>query len=202
MTEESEVGEYRGIGLDDQFIPAVLEHLEQWLRQHSRASAELAEKLARELGLADSDIRVLRVAALLHEMEKLDVPPGEYGDARLTEAEEALLRRSPAVLGRLVSEGELGRILDAVVSWREHFDGSGRGGVTGDEIPLLARILSVACAFLHLTMERPGHGPLNREAGAERLGGEAGTRHDPRVVGALQTLFGERSEGGEKDEAV
>ena len=194
--------QYRGIDLDDRFIPTVLEHLEPWVRQHSRASAEWAERMGRGLGLGDGDIQALRIAALLHEIEKLGVPPEEYIHCRVTEAEEELLRRSPAILGPLVPEEEMGRIVDAIMTCRERFGGPGDRGPAGEGIPLFARIISVACAFLDLTMERPGYGPLNREAGAGRLAEEAGSRYDPRVLDALQQVLDRQQQGGEQDEAV
>ncbi len=206
VSEGQGVPQYRGIDLDDRFIPTVLERSEQWVRQHSRASAEWAERIGRELGLADDDVRVLRIAALLHEIEKLGVPPEEYEHCRLTEGEEELLRQSPAILGPLVPEGALGRIVDVITTWPEHFDGSGgprsgRKSLAGEEIPLFARIVSVACAFLELAMERPGYGPLNGEAALERLAGEAGSRYDPRVLDALETVV-DRRKGGGQDETV
>ena len=66
MTADEDARHYRGVDLDERFIPNVLERLDEWTRRHSRASAEWAERIARELGLENGDVRVLRLAALLH----------------------------------------------------------------------------------------------------------------------------------------
>ncbi len=200
MSDALGTPQYRGIDLDERFLPNVLEHLDEWTRRHSRASAEWAEWIGRELGLGDDDIRVLRIAALLHSIDRLGVPREEYDTCRLTEAEEALLRRSPAVLGRLVPDEELGRVIDAVAACREHLDGSGRPrGLEGDPIPLLARIVAVACAFQTLTMRRPDASPLTRGVAHVRLAESAGSLYDTRVVEALAHViarFEEECGGG------
>ena len=123
----------------------------------------------------------------------------EYDVCRLTEAEEALLRRSSLILGGLVPDGQLGEVIDAVAACREHPDGSGRPwGLQGDSIPLLARIVAVACAFQTLTMRRPDASPLTREVACARLAEEAGSLYDPGVVDALAQVVNrfEREPGG------
>ena len=200
MADQSRSLHYRGIELDERFIPNVLERLDEWTRRHSRASAEWAERIARELGLENGDVRVLRLAALLHAIDRLGVPPEEYDLSRLTEAEEEMLRRAPVILGRVIPDEQLGRVIDAVAASREHFDGSGRPrGLKGESIPFLARIVAVACAFQALTMERPGASPLTREVACARLAEEAGSRYEPRIVDALAqvvTRFERKSGGG------
>ena len=198
MTAEEEAPAYRGIQLDERFIPNVLERLDDWTRRHSRSSAEWAERIARELGLEDDDIRVLRIAALLHAVDRLGVPRQEYDTCRLTEAEEEMLRRAPVILGRLIPEEQLGRVIDVVVASREHFDGSGRRGLKGDSIPLLARIVAVASAFQALTMRRPGASPLARGVACARLAESADVLYDARVVEALTEAVRrfEREHGG------
>lgn len=189
MADRSGSLHYRGTELDERFIPAVLEHLDEWTRKHSRATAEWAGRVGRELSLGDNDIQVLRLAALLHGMDRLGVPPEEYDICRVTDAEEALLRQSPVILGGLVPEEALGRVVNAVTTCREHLDGSGRPrGLKGEAIPLFARIVAVACSFLSLTMERPDYSPLTREAACERLSQHAGPCYDPRVVVALNSV--------------
>ena len=199
MSEAAGAPQYRGFDLDERFLPNVLEHLDEWARRHSRASAEWAERVGWELHLESEGIRALRIAALLHSIDRLGVPRVEYDVCRLTEAEEALLRRSPAILGGLIPDEQLDRVIDAVIASREHLDGSGRpGGLSGDAIPLLARIVAVACAFQTLTMRRPRVSPLTREVACARLAEEAGVLYDPGVVDALAQVVkrSEREPGG------
>jgi len=186
---EREVRHYRGLELDRKFIPALLEHLEDHARQRCRASAEWSERIGRRLGLPDEDIRPLRIVALLHLMDRLGVPAEEYEVCRLTESEEQTLRSAPEMLGPLVPADRLGTIVDALAATNERYDGSGRPrGLAGKDIPLFARIVAVASAFLELTMERPGYGPLLRPVAVERLAAEAGRRYDPDIVGVLADM--------------
>lgn len=200
MSAPGEAPHYRGIELDERFIPTVLEHLDQWTRMHSRASAEWAERIGREMGLDDGRIRVLRLAALLHAIDRLGVPPEEYDICRVTQAEEEALRRSPAILGRLVPREALDEVVDAVVASRERWDGSGRPrGLRGEAIPLLGRIVAAACGLLSLTMKREGREPMSRSEALKRLQREAGRLYCPDVVAALTravTLLEGKAEGG------
>ena len=198
MTAQEDATHYRGVELDERFIPTVLEQLEEWTRKHSRASAEWAGRTGRELGLDDERIRVLRLAALLHAIDRLGVPAEEHHICRVTEAEEKVLRRSPAVLGHLVPREALGEVVDALVACREHFDGSGRPrGLRGEAIPLLARIVAVACRFLTLTMEREGSEPMSCSEALKRLQREAGSHYDPQVVEALSRVVARLGEAAE-----
>jgi HD-GYP domain-containing protein (c-di-GMP phosphodiesterase class II) len=186
MKESGPTRTYRGIELDDQFIPTVLERLDDWTTRLSRTGAEWAERIALQLGLGDEDIHVLRLGALLHALSQVDLSPGEAEAGHVTSQEEALLRRSPALLGRLVPERELDRVVDAVIFAGERYDGSGRPrGLRGEAIPLFARILAVTTSFLALTMGHPGVTALSREEAYDRLRPEAGWRYDPAVLDAL-----------------
>jgi len=205
MRESRPTRTYRGIELDEQFIPAVLEHLDDWSMRLSRTAAEWAERIALQLGLGDEEIHVLRVGALLHAMGRLGLSSAE-GALRWTQAgvtlpnaetghltpdEEALLRRSPALLGQLVPDSKLDRVIDAVVFSGEYYDGSkSPRGLRGEAIPLFARILAVTTSFLTLTMSRPETTALSREEAAARLRLEAGRRYDPEVLAALGRALG------------
>lgn len=182
---------YRGIELDEQFIASVLEQLDDWTTRLSRTAAEWVERIARQLDLGDEDIRVLRLGALLHAIGRLGLSAGDAETGQVTAEEDALLRRSPALLGRLVPDSELDRVIDAVVFCGEHYDGSGRPrDLRGEAIPLFARILAVTASFLALTMSRPETTALSREEAYDRLCLEAGRRFDPQVLDALGRVLG------------
>jgi HD-GYP domain-containing protein (c-di-GMP phosphodiesterase class II) len=191
MEETGPTRTYRGIELDEQFIPTVLERLDDWTTRLSRTAAEWAERIALQLGLGDEDVRALRVGALLHAIGRVGLSAEEADTERVTPEEEALLRGSPALLGRLVPDGELNRVIDAIVFSGEGYDGSARSrGPRGEAIPLFARILAVTASFLALTMSRPGTTALSREEAYARLRPEAGRRYDPKVLDALSRVLG------------
>jgi HD-GYP domain-containing protein (c-di-GMP phosphodiesterase class II) len=193
---------YRGVALDEQFIPAVLEHLDDGTTRLSRTATEWAERIALQLGLGDEDIHVLRLAALLHAIGQVGLSPGEADAGQITSEEEALLRRSPALLGRLLPDRELDRVIDAVAFSGEHYDGSGRPRrLQGEAIPLFARIISVTTSFLGLTMVSPGAAALSREEAYDRLRQETG-RYDPSVLHALGRVLGRPSADSGRPEPV
>jgi HD-GYP domain-containing protein (c-di-GMP phosphodiesterase class II) len=73
----------------------------------------------------------------------------------------------------------------------EHFDGGGyASGAAGDAIPLAARILSVADAYVAMTSERPYRRALSTSAALEELREKSGTQFDPDVVQAMEHLLG------------
>jgi len=201
MKESGPTRTYRGIALDEQFIPTVLERLDDWTTRLSRTAAEWVERIARQLGLGDEDVRALRVGALLHAIGRVGLSAEEAETGYLTADEEALLRRSPELLGRLIPDGELDRVIDAILFSNEHYDGSGRPALSagrprrleGEAIPLFAGIIAVITSFLALTMDRPGTLALSREEAYARLRPEAGGRYDPKVLDALGRVLGRPS---------
>jgi HD-GYP domain-containing protein (c-di-GMP phosphodiesterase class II) len=191
---------YRGLDLDTSFIPTVLDATEEYARRRCRATAEWSEGVARELGLADEDVRPLRIVALLHLVDRLGVPAEEYDVCRLTEAESAALGSAPEILGPLLPADRLSDIVDALSAIHERYDGSGRpAGLAGQDIPPFARIVSAVSSFLELTMERPGYGPLLRPVAVEHLQKEAGVRFDPAIVQALADVVASEEQDADQD---
>lgn len=159
---------------------------------HSYRVSVYAAKLASYLGLNSERIEDVRAAALLHDIGKLDVSRQLlYKAARLTqeEFEEMKLHVERGVDMLELVGGSLRRVLPIIVAHHDKFDGSGYHPTRGGEIPLEARIISVADAYDVLTSDRPyrkGSPPFEaKEIILER----AGTDFDPKVVEAFLTAF-------------
>jgi HD-GYP domain-containing protein (c-di-GMP phosphodiesterase class II) len=88
--------------------------------------------------------------------------------------------------------GPLGRILPIVLAHHEKFDGSGYGTTTGEEIPLEARILSVADVYDSLTSDRPYRNAMSPFDAKENIVNGSGKEFDPRVVDAFIEAFNNR----------
>ncbi len=165
-----------------------------WKLDHGEAVAKLAERSAIAIGLTSSQASRVRLAACLHDIGKTLIDervlrmPGP-----LSVDDWAQIRLHP-ILGEqmLIGEG-LGDIAPWVRAHHERFDGLGYpDGAAGIEIPLEARIISVADAYDAMISERPYSEAIAPADACEELLREAGTQFDPGVVAAfLRCLRGD-----------
>jgi len=157
-------------------------------RGHCARVAGYSVAIADRLGLPDSDRERIRLAALLHDIGKI-----ETGDSilnkrdRLSPSERAVIMQHP-VTGAAILEAT-GELRDLVPGVRWHHEWlSGEGypdGLQGDAIPLDARIIAVADAFDAMTTDRPYRPALSVADTVQRIGEGAGRHYDPTVVAAL-----------------
>ena len=184
----SEVSEGGGVVESARILVESLEARDPYMGDHLRSVSRLALRLGLKLSLPSDQLDVLGLGALLHDVGKIGVPdrilqkPG-----RLTEDEYQIIKRHPELGARmLASVSELAPTVPAVRHHHERFDGKGYPeGLGGENIPLAARIISVADAFDSMVRERPyGYGIPLRTA-LEEIENNSGTQFDPRVVGAL-----------------
>jgi diguanylate cyclase (GGDEF)-like protein len=150
--------------------------------------AELAWQTGRALGLGDRDLRALYLAALFHDVGTVGVPavllshPGELRD------EERAVLREHALIGErmLRSLPLLEEAAPIVRHEHERFDGTGYPDrLSGEEIPLAARILLACDAFVSMTSARPWRPARASGSARAELRRVAGTQLDPHVVEAL-----------------
>jgi HD-GYP domain-containing protein (c-di-GMP phosphodiesterase class II) len=128
---------------------------------------------------------------LLHDIGKLAVPDAILrAPGRLTDDEWGLMRRHPEEGARMLERIPfLDRALDVVRYHHERWDGGGYPhGLTGEEIPLWARIFAVVDALDAITAERPYRPARSYEDALDEIRRHAGTQFDPAVVAALERL--------------
>ena len=159
---------------------------------HSERVAQYAVRLGRRLGLAEADQETLRAAGYLHDVGKIGVPDKVLAKpGRLTEVEMGIMRRHPAlgreILGRVTT---LAPALPAIEHHHERWDGRGYpAGLAQEDIPYLARIVSVVDAYEAITSER-AYQPARSDADARRiLARGAGSQWDPEVTAAWLALL-------------
>ena len=174
-------------GLFESLVTAV-DNKDSYTRRHSEEVTEHALALAAGLGLSEASQRVVRVAALLHDVGKIGIPdrilrkPGH-----LSEAEYETVKGHP-LLGETIIAAipDLAEIRAAVVSHHERYDGTGYPhGLAREEIPLLGRILAVADAYSAMTTDRPYRKALTRGEALDELRAGSGTQFDPEIVQAF-----------------
>jgi HD-GYP domain-containing protein (c-di-GMP phosphodiesterase class II) len=147
--------------------------------------ARLSEALGRAAGLSDLRIKQLRIAALLHDIGQLSVSERVMAKPGILSVEELDMLRNHPSYSRDVVAGINGfeDVADWVAAHHERPDGRGYpDGRTLNEIPVEARILAIADAYVAMTSDRP-HRPRADEADAQqRLRSAAGTQLDVELV--------------------
>ena len=176
-------------------ILMILRHFiskDKYTENHSYRVSVYATKIAAQLELDGERIEDIRAAALLHDIGKLDISKQIlYKAARLTE-DEFMEMQKHVEKGLALLEpvgGSLRRILPIILSHHDKFDGSGYHPAHGDEIPLEARIISVADVFDSLTSDRPYRKAMSPFEVREILVKGSGSEFDPKVVDAFLIAF-------------
>jgi diguanylate cyclase (GGDEF)-like protein len=161
---------------------------------HSEVVSTLAEAIGAQLGVEAEMIQHLRLAGLLHDLGKIGLPDAILkAPRRLTEEEFAIVKRHPEFGHSLLDGLGIEPVEEWVLHHHEHWDGSGYpAGLSGEEIPLGARIILVADAFEAITADRPYRPAQSEHAALEELRDNAGSQFDPVVVEALERYL-ERS---------
>jgi diguanylate cyclase (GGDEF)-like protein/putative nucleotidyltransferase with HDIG domain len=169
------------------------------LDEHSKQVAAYAEGIGRQLGWTGTQLALLRIAGLLHDVGKVSVPDRILRKTDvLTDEEQREMRRHPVTGSDLVARVEG---LEAIVPWilhsHEHMNGSGYPhGLSSDDIPLASRALLVADAFDAMTNERPYRRRRTHEEALAELHRFTGTQFDPHCVAALEAYLATESESG------
>ena len=168
---------------------------DKYTENHSYRVSIYSAKIAAYMGLNHERIEDVRAASLIHDIGKLDISRQLlYKAARLTQEEYTEVKRHVEKGGNMLwpVAGPLGRILPIVLAHHEKFDGSGYGITTGEEIPLEARILSVADVYDSLTSDRPYRNAMSPFDAKENIVRGSGKEFDPRVVDAFIEAFNKR----------
>jgi HD-GYP domain-containing protein (c-di-GMP phosphodiesterase class II) len=162
-------------------------------RPHAQRVARLAVQIGGGFGLERAELLAIAVGALLHDVGKLAVPasvlekPGE-----LTEQEWASVRAHPLAGEQLVSSHLLPTTVRSIVRWHhERIDGLGYpDGLCAEQIPLSARIVSVADAYEAMVGARPYSPPRTCADALGQLLAHAGDQFDPACVARLTEVVG------------
>jgi putative nucleotidyltransferase with HDIG domain len=159
---------------------------------HSRRVAILSERVSRELSLSEKEQETVRIAGILHDVGKIGTPESVLAKAGRLEADEYEIFKKHAALGhRIVSAvKDLDAVGLAILHHHERFDGSGYpGGLAGQAIPILSRILAVCDTYDAMTSDRPYRASLGHRAAIDELARCAGRQLDPEVVRAFLRLY-------------
>jgi putative nucleotidyltransferase with HDIG domain len=165
---------------------------DKFTQNHSYRVSIYATQIAEEMGMREERIEDVRAAALLHDIGKLETSREIlYKAAHLSDEEMAQVRgHVDKGIGMLSPVGgSLQRILPIVLAHHDRFDGSGYHPTKGDEIPIEARIISVADVYDALVSDRPYRKGISPFEARDTITKAAGKDFDPRVVKAFEAAF-------------
>lgn len=175
-----------------QAIASTVETKDPFTAGHQRRVTQLACAIAREIGLSDDRLRVVRTAGLLHDLGKISLPADILAKpGKLTELEFAVIRSHPQVAYDVLKNVEsFGQIAEIVLQHHERMDGSGYPfGLRGEEIHLEARILAVSDVVEAMSSHRPYRPALGLDKAREEISQNSGTLYDPEIVRACLSVL-------------
>jgi HD-GYP domain-containing protein (c-di-GMP phosphodiesterase class II) len=148
--------------------------------------------MAVELGLAEEEIEKIRIGGLMHDLGKLAIEDKILRKpAPLTDEEFEIMREHPERGTRIMSE--IPQMREYISGMRFHHEMvNGKGyplGLEGEQIPLMARIVSVADTFDAMTTNRPYQKQMPIDVVFEKIRSMSGVRYDPAVVDALVAAY-------------
>jgi putative nucleotidyltransferase with HDIG domain len=165
---------------------------DKYTQNHSYRTSVYAARIAGEMRLPEQQVEDIRAAALLHDIGKLEVSRQILYKAAKLRDEEIVEMQSHLDKGmdRLKPVGgTLRRVLPIILSHHDKFDGSGYHSTKGEDIPLEARIISVADAYDAMVSDRPYRKAITSFEARDVLLKGAGKDWDPKVVEAFQAAF-------------
>jgi diguanylate cyclase (GGDEF)-like protein len=153
-------------------------------RRHSENVAELASALALVLDLPAERARVLQLAAQMHDIGKIGIPDTVLNSRGALTADERETVQEHSVLGeRILACARLDEIAPTVRHHHERWDGTGYpDGLSGEDIPVDARILAVCDAYESMTAAHSHSESMTPEAAVEEIARCAGTQFDPEIA--------------------
>lgn len=167
-------------------------------RDHSRRVADLAEAIANAMQLPDPEVAVIRLAGLLHDVGNVGISddillkPGPLTEAEFNHVQEHVSRGARDF-------GAVDALHGAVPIVRHHHervDGSGYPeGLRGQEIPLGARVVAAADAYVMMTADVPWRAAKSHEDAISELQESAGVHLDEEVVERLISVLRSRNNG-------
>ena len=173
-------------------LALAMETKDPYSRGGTERVLEYADAMGMAFGLCDEDQNAIRIAALLHDIGMVAAGDGvATADRPLTTVERALLKMHPQIAAEILAEAPaLKSVVPIVYHHHEWYDGDGYlTGLAGEGIPLGARILAVADAFVAMTSPRPYRAAFSTAAALQELTEKAGTQFDPAAVDILKDIL-------------
>ena len=169
-------------------LAAAIDGKDPYTRGHSERVSRFSVATAQALALPEGEIEKIRISALLHDIGKIGIDDRVLKKpSALTDEEFEIMKSHPQKGFKIMSQIPAMRdFLPGMYMHHEMINGEGYPqGLQGNQIPMQARVVSVADTFDAMTTERPYQRAMDLEAALTRLKSFVGTRYDARVVAAF-----------------
>ena len=165
---------------------------DQYTRGHSDRVADYSVLIGKYMGLADEDLKTLKIGGLFHDVGKIGVPdhillkPG-----KLTDDEYSEIKNHPSIGAHILSTATIfSNLIPIVKHHHERYDGKGYPSkLAGNEIPFLARIAAVADTYDAMTSRRPYRDALPLDVVKAEIEKCSGTQFDPEIAKVFLDLL-------------
>ncbi len=167
-------------------LASTIDAKDPYTKGHSTLVSRYAESLARSIRLPEAEIERIKLGALLHDIGKIGIPENVLKKPdKLNDEEWEIMKQHPTIgADKVLAPNDLLTDLIPMVKYHhEHYDGTGYPcGLKGEDIPLSARIVSIADAFHALVSDRPYRKGMSTEKACEILKLGAGSQWDKELV--------------------
>lgn len=173
-------------------LSAAVDAKDKYTHHHSETVSKLAIQIGQKLNLPSNELENLRVAALLHDIGKLGMPDKILKKKGPLQLDEWRYVENHPKIGSQILEKvqQLNSVVPTVRHHHERFDGHGYpAGLSGKDIPLLARIIAVADAYDAMVSDRNYRKALAPEQAIEEIVRCSGTQFDPEIVEIFVSLI-------------
>jgi putative nucleotidyltransferase with HDIG domain len=169
-------------------LASASDRVDPYTRGHSERVTRFSVEIAKIMELPDEEIEQIRIGALIHDIGKIAIDGKVLNKSTpLTDSEYALMKTHTTMGYELLKDiSSLKEILPCITFHHEQLDGKGYPhGLKGSEIPMIARIVTVADCYDAIITARPYQDPASTEQALGILRSGAGSKYDVRVVNAL-----------------
>lgn len=169
-------------------LAAAIDGKDRYTRGHSERVSRVSVAVGQRLGMDEEEVETLRISALLHDVGKIAVDDAILKKpSALTNEEFEIMKTHPKAGYKILKNiPAMKNYLPGLYMHHEMVNGAGYPqGLKGEEIPLQAKIISVADTFDAMTIDRPYQKGMQLDAALDRIESFVGTRYDEKVVRAL-----------------
>ena len=168
-----------------QTLRYTVEAKDTYTRGHSDRVSEFAVLIGQKMGLSEAELKTLKIGGLFHDIGKIGIPDSILlKETKLSDDEYSEIKHHPSIGAHILSNATIFADIIPIVKYHhERYDGRGYPeNLVGENIPLLARITSVADAFDAMSSRRTYRNNLEMEVIKEEIRKNRGTQFDPKAA--------------------
>lgn len=176
-----------------QSLAEIVEAKSEFTGLHVKRVSEYTRILAEAMGYSPAKVDIIRIASMMHDIGKINIPSSILEKPGKLTAEEFEVIKGHVRDGQRMLQNASGEIMETACriahEHHEKWDGTGYLGMAGEEIALESRIVALADVFDALVSRRPYKTPFTAERAYEIITQDSGTHFDPQVVDAFHSHF-------------